>query len=241
MSSLSKIICVRAFLLLGIIVLVGQLCPAQSGYFNVPNADVISERQLSLEADFDAKMAKFDKGGWQGFGLASIFGVRKKTEIGLNAYFVRNQNGVEPLELQPHAKFQIHNNESTGTSFAVGGVGFFSLKRAFADSGQAFVYAVGSKKFKKAWTPKLTGGVYEVLGAKADGDSRRGVMLAFEQPIHRRVSLIADWNTGRNRFGYSSAGFALSLTKRSFLSSAYYFGNHGRGNNFAGVYYTFSL
>ena len=55
--------------------------------------------------------------------------------------------------------------------------------------------------------------------------------------VIRRLSLIADWNTGKNRFGYAAAGFGLAVSKKSYLSSAYYFGNQGRGNNSFGIYY----
>jgi hypothetical protein len=213
----------------------------QSAYFNTPTADVMPENELYLEADLDAKMARFRDGGWQSFGFATVFGIRKRTEVGLNTYFVRSASGLEPVELQPNIKFQIHNSEESGTSLAVGAIGYIPVKRNFAASSTASVYAVGSKKFKRSWTPKVSAGVYRLIGADHDGGSRQGILLAVEQPIHRRVTLIADWNTGKNRFGYAAAGFGLTLTKRSSLYSAYYFGNEGRGNNFLGIYYGFSL
>ena len=105
----------------------------------------------------------------------------------------------------------------------------------------ASVYGVGSKKFKNGWSPKLTGGAYQLIGAKADAGSQRGFLLGIEQPVHKRVTFVADWNTGKNRFGYAAAGFGLTLTKRSYLWSAYYFGNEGRANNSLGIYYGYSF
>jgi hypothetical protein len=87
----------------------------------------------------------------------------------------------------------------------------------------------------------LTGGAYQLIGAKADAGSKRGFLLGVEQPVHKHVTFVADWNTGKNRFGYAAAGFGLTLTKRSYLWSAYYFGNEGRANNSLGIYYGYSF
>lgn len=212
----------------------------QSAYFNIPTSDILPEKELYLEADFDAKLSRFRDGGWQSFGFSSIYGVRKKMEIGLNAYFVRTIDGFEPTELQPNVKFRLHNSEDKGTSLAVGGIAYLPLRNGFSKDTLASVYVAGAKKFKREWTPKITAGAYQLIGGRDVGD-RRGFLLAVEQPVHSRVSLIADWNTGKNRLGYAATGVGITLTKRSYLYSAYYFGNEGAGNNFLGVYYGFSL
>ena len=80
-----------------------------------------------------------------------------------------------------------------------------------------------------------------LLGATPDSSDSRGFLLGVEQPVHKRVSLIADWNTGKNRFGYAAAGVGITLTEQSYLYSAYYFGNEGRANNSLGIYYGFSF
>lgn len=216
---------------------IGQVGTAQSSNFSTPTAEVLSEKEIYLEAHFDAKLTKFRDGGWQSYGFLSVLGIGNKVEVGLNAYFVRSASGNEPLELQPNIKFQAHNNEDRGTSLAVGAIGYIPLKRDFNQSSMASIYVMGSKKFKSAWTPKFSGGAYQLVGARRDGGSTRGFLVAVEQPIHSRVTLIADWTTGKNRFGYAAAGLGVAVTKRSYLSSAYYFGNEGRGNNFVGIYY----
>lgn len=212
----------------------------QSAYFNTPTSDVLPENELYLEADFDAKLSRFRDGGWQSFGFSGVYGVRKKMEVGLNAYFVRTVDGFEPAELQPNVKFQLHNSEDMGTSLAVGGIAYIPVRKGFSKDIVTSVYVAGSKKFKREWTPKFTAGAYQLIGGRDVGD-RRGFLLAVEQPVHSRVSLIADWNSGKNRLGYAAAGVGITLTKRSYLYSAYYFGNEGAGNNFLGLYYGFSL
>ena len=80
-----------------------------------------------------------------------------------------------------------------------------------------------------------------IVGQSRGAGQNGGALFGYEQPLGGGLSLMADWNTGRNRFGYAAAGFGLTLSKRSYLSSGYYFGNEGRGNNFLGVYYGLSF
>jgi len=83
----------------------------------------------------------------------------------------------------------------------------------------------------------VTGGVYTVLGGSRDYGTKTGVMLGVVQPIHNRVSFVADWFSGQNRLGYSSAGLNFNITKRQYLLTGYSFGNSGRGNNAFAAYY----
>jgi len=214
---------------------------AQSSLFNIPTSDVVGRDQIYLEADFDSHFDRYSRGGWQSYGFLGVYGTGKRTEIGLNGYFVRSANGLEPLELQPNFKFQAYNSESKGLAVALGTVAYLPLTKRFARDAMASVYGVASKKFKNGWLPKVTGGGYQLIGAKAAEGSKRGFLFGIEQPIHKRVTFVADWNTGKNRFGYAAAGVGLALTKHSYLWSAYYFGNEGRANNSLGIYYGYSF
>ena len=214
---------------------------AQSSYFNTPTSDVMPTGELYIEADLDARLSRFRDGGWQSVGFSSVYGLRKKTEVGLNAYFTRTADGFEPVELQPNVKYQFHNNEAHGTSLAAGAIAYIPIKRDFVSDSLAAFYVVGGKRFKGEWAPKVSGGAYQLVGMKRDSGDSRGLTFAVEQPLHRRVSLIVDWNTGKNRFGYAAVGLGTTITKRSYLYSAYYFGNEGRENNFLGVYYGMSF
>lgn len=210
---------------------------AQSAFFNVPTSEVMPNGEAYVEFDYDAKLSRFRDGGWQSFGISTIYGIGRKTEVGMNAYLARSADGFEPVELQPNFKYQVHNSEGHGTTLAVGAVGYIPLKRKFGAETFASLYVVGGKKFKSDWTPRLSAGAYQFIGAKRDSGDARGLLFAIEQPVHKRITLIADWNTGKNRLGYAAVGVGTTLTKRSYLYSAYYFGNEGRGNNFLGVYY----
>jgi hypothetical protein len=215
--------------------------PAQSSLFSVPTSDVVGKNQIYLEADFDAHLTGLRKGGWQSYGLFGVYGISRKAEVGLNGYFARTSSGVEPLELQPNFKLQVYNSESKGIAVATGAVAYIPLTKRFVRDGVVSVYAVASKKFKGPWTPRVSGGGYQLISTKSGLGSKRGFLAGLEQPIHRRLTFVADWNTGKNRFGYAAAGFGLVLTKRSSLWTAYYFGNEGRANNSLGIYYGYNF
>jgi hypothetical protein len=211
--------------------------PAQSSLFNIPTAEVMPERSVYIEADFDAKFAPRREGGWQSYGISTIYGIHKKTEVGMNVFMTRTADGIAPVEIQPNVKYRVFSSEDLGVSLSAGAIAYMPIsKRSQADTS-ATVYLVGSKQFAQKWAPKVSGGVYQNIAADRDSGSTRGLLAAIEQPLHSRVSLIVDWRSGTGRFGYSAAGVGVAVTTNSYLSSAYYFGNEGRGNNSLGIYY----
>jgi hypothetical protein len=148
---------------------------------------------------------------------------------------------LESVELQPNLKFKAYQNEKLGLTISGGAIGYIPLKGGRIGDTQAAAYAVAGKSFDNKWTPQLSAGAYELLGRHPEQTSRRGFLLGVEQPVHKRITLIADWATGKNRLGYAAAGVGVTLTKRSYLYSAYYFGNEGRANNSLGIYYGFGF
>ena len=62
-------------------------------------------------------------------------------------------------------------------------------------------------------------------------------MLGLEQPLHRRVAFVADWFSGKNRFGYVTPGLGFSLPNNQILYTGYSIGNQGRKNNAFFAYY----
>ena len=213
----------------------------QTSLFSVPTADVLQEGGKYLEFDLDTHLGNYRKGGLQSHGLFSQYGAGKNLEVGLNGYLVRDMTGLRPVELQPNVKFKVYENESIGLSAATGVVAYLPLSRGFRRESVVSIYAVAKKQFQNTRVPVLHGGMYKLVGPGAEKGRTTGVLLGLEQRIMKKISFIADWRSGRNRFGYAAAGLSISLTKRSFLSPAYYFGNEGRGNNSLGIYYGYSF
>lgn len=229
---------------LALVILVSFLvtsAEAQSSLFSIPTADTLAKDEKYIEVDFDAHFDSYRNGGWQSYGVLGVYGLNDRVEIGLNAYIVKAAEGFEAVELQPNVKVRAYEKEALGITVSTGAIAYFSLNDRFRDDATVSTYVMVGKSFKGDWAPTLTAGAYQLLGATPDSSDSRGFLLGIEQPVHKRVSLIADWNTGKNRFGYAAAGVGITLTERSYLYSAYYFGNEGRANNSLGIYYGFSF
>lgn len=220
---------------------INQVTPAQSGLFNTPTTDVMTAGGTYLEADFDAHLTGYERGGYQSYGVYSLHGVNKRMEVGLNAYYTKAGNAPLSIELQPNAKWQFYSSEDNGIAAASGVILYLPINHRTGSDTFCSVYATVSKKVSAMRGARFTTGGYALLGRYAEKGSKRGATFGYEQPLHRKLSFIMDWKTGKNRFGYAAAGLGITLSRRSLLYSAYYFGNEGRGNNSFGIYYGVSF
>jgi hypothetical protein len=214
--------------------------PAQSTVFNIPSTDIQARRRLYVEADFLAHVSSFENGGYQLYGPRLIYGLSKRTEVGINAYFV-NTAPAEPIEIQPNFKVQLYRNEEKGLALATGAVAFIPVTHRSISSTRAMVYAVASKSLKGSFGPRFSLGSYGLIGSFEKGTSKKGLMLGYEQPVTRKLSLVIDWSTGNNDYGYVVAGAGLTLSPKSVLYVGYNIGNQGRGNNSLGIFYGHSF
>jgi hypothetical protein len=214
---------------------------AQSSLFNIPTSDVLAERSGYIEADFDVHAVPLQKGGWQSYGILAIYGIRKRTEVGLNVYVTRSAESTGIVEFQPNVKYRLYENETRGFAIAGGAIAYLSAAGRPLHDSTASVYMVASKQLDGTRAPRFTAGGYQLIGRGTNGGGKQGFLLGVEQPLMKRATFIIDWNTGKNRFGYAAAGLGLTLGKRSYLYSAYYFGNEGRGNNSLGIYYGYNF
>lgn len=213
---------------------------AQTSLFTVPTGEVLPAGESYLEFDFDTRPLGRRDGGFQSYGVFFVHGARKGMEVGVSAYFTKDWQESGPVELQSNVKFSLYESEEKGVSVGAGGILYAPTGRAGGDT-MGMLYSTVTKSVPALRGARLTGGGYALVGQNRGAGHNAGALFGYEQPLHRRLSFIADWNTGRNRFGYAAAGFGLTLSKRSALYSAYYFGNEGRGNNSLGVYYGLSF
>ena len=218
----------------------GQAALAQSSLFNIPTTDVMTKRGVYLEADFDTHLTGFERGGYQSYGVYALYGVSRRMEVGLNAYYTR-AGGKGSAELQPNVKWQLYSGEGNGIGAAAGVIRYVPLNASAGSETMGSVYATVSKKVNGLRGARFTSGGYTLVGKRAAAGSKSGAVFGYEQPVLKKVSFIADWNTGKNRFGYAAAGLGFTLSAKSLLYTAYYFGNEGRGNNSFGVYYGYSF
>lgn len=213
---------------------------AQSSIVFVPTTDTQEKNSYYLSLESYAHFARYEKGGFQTYGPSIVYGLSKNLEIGLNYYFTDSIDGPAH-ELQPNIKWKAYENKDKGVAVAVGSVLFVPLNDAAGNKTSAQFYANASKTFASAKEMRLTGGIYRVANGGDEFGTKSGVLIGIEQPITERFMLLADWTSGKNRFGYSNVGFSYGIKKSQNLSVAYTFGNSGRGNNFLSIFYGFDF
>ncbi len=230
----------RSFFIAGILAIVAAPAAMQTTIFNIPTADTLPRGSWNIEADFIAKPVRYRDGGYQTYGYRIAYGLSHRTEIGSNFYYTHDNN-APAAQVEFSLKQKVYQSEKHGVTIAGGAVAFVPLKSRSGDKTSVIAYANAGKTIKRLNGMTLTGGVYKVLGGSKDYGTKTGVMLGVVQPIHKRVSFVADWYSGQNRLGYSSAGLNFNITKRQYLLVGYSFGNSGRGNNAFAAYYGYTF
>ncbi len=216
--------------LLFLLVIVNNTVDAQTTIFNAPSTDITAEKGLYLEGNFVAHFDKLKKGGFQTYGFKTVYGLRKKIEVGTNFYYTRS--GSPSLnEFQANAKWKVYENEKYGFTISTGTQLFVPLRNKSGFNTVSMLYSNASKIMPKTNGLRLTGGYYTMLRAKENFGSKNGAIVAIEQPLVKKLNFIADWYSGKNRFGYTFAGLSLATSKKQTLYAGYNFGNAGRANN----------
>lgn len=204
---------------------------AQTVIINAPSTDVVPEKRVYVEFDFLGHLASYQNGGFQAYIPRVVYGLGKGVEIGLNATWTKAATPDQPVELQPTVKWKFYENEKHGVAMSGGATMFITVaNRTGADTFGMF-YSNVSKKVAGNYGPRFTGGGYGLV-ARANGQGTKGgVMFGFEQPLHKKVSWVNDWFSGKNRFGYAATGFSIVPNDKTALGITYVVGNQGRGNN----------
>lgn len=208
---------------------------AQSVIFNAPSTDTLEKGQVYVEASFAARFKKYENGGYQNYGYRVIYGVDRRTEVGANFYVTRDGTDL-PRELQFNFKRKLYENEKHGVAVSTGALVSVPLTRSAGSRPTSIVYANVSKTVPKLGT-RVTGGMYRAIARKRDFGKMWGFMAGVEQPLNKRLSVIGDWFSGANRYGYAFVGMNIAVTKRQFLSFGYNFGNSGVGENYFAITY----
>lgn len=226
-----------AFVLLGTFIFLAAVsASAQTTLFNIPVAETLQKGSWGLEGDFITKPTKYSDGGYQTYGYRVAYGLSNRTELGSNFYYT--WDGEESTaQAEFSVKQNVYRNEKLGLTISGGAVAFVPLRARNGDKTAMMVYGVADKTIEKLNGMTLIGGAYHVFGGPADFGDKTGAIVGIDQPVLKRVSIVADWFSGKNRLGYASAGFNFGITKRQYLTTGWSFGNSGRGNNAFAAYY----
>lgn len=231
----------NVLLALLLFVLIANRAEAQSTLVNTPSTDVQATGRTYVEVDFFAHFASYEKGGFQVYGTRVVYGAHRGMEIGANVFYTKVGDVAQPVEVQPNVKWQFYQNEKHGVQASVGGLMYMPATHRAGTDTFGMIYSSVSKKVNSAHGPRMTGGAYTLLGRDKSLGTKTGAMVGFEQPVNSRISFLADWYSGKNRFGYAGAGFAYTLSKKSVLFAGYNVGNSGSRNNYFAIFYAYTF
>lgn len=203
---------------------------AQSTLFNIPSTDVVPTKKVYVEFDFLAHLESYNNGGFQTYIPRAVVGVGKKFEVGVNVAMTKSAT-PNSVEIQPNIKYQAYSNEKAGVAVSTGAILYAPITRRTGTNTFVMVYSNVSKQVKGKYGPRLTGGGYGLVNRVKGTGERGGAMIGYEQPITPKVKFVADWFSGKNRFGYGTPGLAITTSPTSALYIGYSIGNSGRKNN----------
>lgn len=210
---------------------------AQSTIFNIPTTDTVVKGSVYAEFDFLPQVLGTGVSRTYLYNPRLVIGVPGNLEFGVNfPVYNTRVSGASATNgyIQPNAKWKLYQNEEAGVAVAAGGLWNTPLNNREGQDSWGMIYGLVSKKVKTGdYGPRFHAGPYGIVSANQDpGDGpvsftgpRAGVILGYEQPVHKRISVVADWFSGKNGYGYLTPGISITLPKSGLLNAAYSIGN----------------
>ena len=205
---------------------------AQQTVFNVPTTDVLDPGKVYFELDISARpKASETLPRFSSFVPRFVVGVGGRVEVGLNVNG-NIQPGPDMTTLVPAIKWKVYDGKDNGWAIALGSNMFFQIRHKTYDVG-IFSYLMVNKSFETK-TRIGFGGQFFSKNTVAPNARRGGGQFTFEQTVTKRLSLNADWFTGRHANGYLTTGAACKFTNKLTGVAAYSIGNGqaSKGNHF---------
>ena len=221
-------------------VVTAQTAMAQSTIFNIPTTDTVSKGKAYGEFDFLAQAPAPTGVRTYIYNPRLVVGLGDKAEAGVNFVTLKTSGIPSPAPstlgyFQPNFKVKYFNNDDAGVALAAGIVWNTPLNQRAGQDSWGYIYTNVSKKVKSgSYGPRFTIGPYGVLGANQDAKQgptsffsqpRAGAILGYEQPIHAKASIVADWFSGKNGLGYFTPGISITLPGSGLLNIGYAVGN----------------
>ncbi|MCU1266795.1 MAG: hypothetical protein JWM21_3113 [Acidobacteria bacterium] len=204
---------------------------AQQTIFNVPTTDVLDRGKVYAEVDISFKPTDSDAvRKFSSFVPRVVVGAGGNVEVGLN--ITGNiQPGADSTTLSPTIKWRPYQGKGNGVAIVVGDNVFIPVRNRAYHAGNYF-YVEVSKTFKGG--TRLTAGGYDFTRSVVASANRAGGQFGFEQPLNKKVTLAADWFTGRHSAGYLTPGVVFKVGPRVTGYAGYSIGNQNaaHGNHF---------
>jgi hypothetical protein len=194
-------------------VVTAQTAMAQSTIFNIPTTDTVSKGKGYFEFDFLSQAPGTGSTRTNVYNPRLIAGVSDKVEIGVNfpTYKTSNTDPGTFAYFQPNLKFKYYNNDDAGVALAAGILWNTPINQRTGQDSYGLIYTNFSKKVKSgSYGPRITFGPYGIVGAvESYYGTKAGAIVGYEQPIHAKASIVADWFSGVSGFGSHQASPSL--------------------------------
>lgn len=207
--------------------LIGSQAHAQQTIFNVPTTDILDRGKVYAELDASFKFN--DQSAvrrFSSFVPRLVVGTGGDVEVGLNVTG-NIQPGGDSTTLVPTVKYRFYKNEKKGIAL-IAGTNFYIPVRNRAYRFGTYSYLAGSKTINK--TRLTAGGFVASKNVFAPNAVRAGGQFGIEQTLNNKVSLAADWITGKHGAGYFTPGVIYKPHPRVSTYWTYSIGNTGASN-----------
>jgi hypothetical protein len=229
-TSWKAIVGLRSWVLL--IAMLSIKAGAQQTVFNVPTTDVLDKGKVYFELDVSAKpndstaVKRFSS-----FVPRLVVGAGHRIEAGVNI-LGNIQPGADSNTVAPTIKWKAYDGGDNGWAMVIGDNLFIPIRNRTYNAG-TYAYAMTQKTFKKS-TRVGFGGYFFSKNVVAANANRAGGQFTFEQPLNKKVTLAADWFTGRHSAGYFSPGVVFKVGSKITGYASYSIGNQNasRGNHY---------
>jgi hypothetical protein len=212
---------ISSFKFLVVLLVVFPVCGAygQQTVFDVPSADVLDKGKVYGE--LDGTVRPMDP--LATFTPRVVVGIGHRIEVGMN-FDGLSAPTLDQLEISPTMKWRLWKGKTSGWSFYLGDDLFFPVRKRTYDVGN-YVYAFFAKEWKHG--ARIGFGGYDFTRNVVANANRAGGQFTFEQRVNDRLTLAAEWYTGKQAVGYVNPGAILKLNSKLTLYAAYQIGNAG--------------
>ncbi|HEY4979803.1 MAG TPA: hypothetical protein VII25_11600 [Candidatus Acidoferrum sp.] len=194
----------------------------QETVFDVPSADILDKGKVYGELDGTIRPVDIAAT----FTPRVVVGVGHQIEVGVNFNGLAAPT-IGQLDISPTVKWKVWKSKDTGWSWYVGDDVFFPVRHGSYSAGN-YAYASFAKEWKHGTRIGL--GAYDFTRNVVDRANRAGGQFTFEQQVNKRLTLAAEWYTGKQAAGYVNPGAVIKLTSKLTLYTAYQIGNSGVKN-----------
>jgi hypothetical protein len=216
-----------------LVVGVAHTARAQSTIFNIPSTDTVSNKKFYGEFDGLPQAPGPDEGARTFlYNPRVVIGLPANVEAGVN--FPTFHTGSSDFSeantsayIEPNAKVKVFSDDKMGWAATGGALFHTALNHREDQHSWGLIYGNVSKKVVSGKLgPRFTAGPYGVMVSDENfAGPRGGVLLGYEQPVQAKVSIVADWFSGKNYYGYFTPGVSITLPKNGLLNVGYSIGN----------------